>query len=176
AETFFDNAIDAYSEVRVALQSDGKILAAGSFCPAGCQEEADGVSSSRVYVARYSPNGQLDSTFGSGGYVKMDVNSSTSCVRGIAVQSDGRIVLVGAAKLIALPRHIGYVARFNQDGSLDAEFGGTGIVKKNIVAGADDVFTALTMQNDGKIVFAGTSLYSTYKHFVVGRMWQGAPH
>jgi uncharacterized delta-60 repeat protein len=66
----------------MALQPDGKILVAGT--------DGDGFA-----VARLTPDGALDPSFGAGG--KATVNfTGVDVAAGIALQPDGRIVLVGS--------------------------------------------------------------------------------
>ena len=67
----------------VGLQPDGRIIVAGS-------------SSGRFALARYSADGVLDQTFGTGGRVTTDVyGNGTSVASDIAIYSDGRIIAVG---------------------------------------------------------------------------------
>jgi uncharacterized delta-60 repeat protein len=94
--------------VATAIQSDGKILVAGS----------ESLSGGALRLARYNTNGSLDSTFGSGGIV----SNTDGPVFGMALQSDGKIV-VGADGTNANLS----VLRFNPNGSLDATFGTEGI-------------------------------------------------
>ncbi len=71
--------------------------------------------------------GDLDPTFGSGGIViTRNANPSPDYALGMAIQSDGKIVVVG----LGITSHGGdfAVVRYNTDGSLDTSFGGTGIV------------------------------------------------
>lgn len=73
----------------VALQSDGRIVAAGtSFL---------GYTSSKFALARYEANGSLDTSFGAAGILTTAIGSGQSGARGIALQSDGKIVLAGYA-------------------------------------------------------------------------------
>ena len=71
----------------MTLQSDGKLVVAGK---TGEYPEND------FAVARYSSDGQLDQTFGVGGKVVSDF-SSIDQAYGVALQSNGRIVLAGVA-------------------------------------------------------------------------------
>ena len=73
----------------VALQSDGKIVVAG---------RSNNGSNNDFAVARYNSNGSLDTTFGTGGKVTTAVGSGHDSGRGMALQSDGRIVVAGNAK------------------------------------------------------------------------------
>ena len=78
----------------LALQSDGKIVVVGR-----------GFTSSPFFSAitavRYDPNGSLDSTFGSGGFVTTFVGTSQAFA--VAIQTDGRIVVGGYGNLVADP-------------------------------------------------------------------------
>jgi uncharacterized delta-60 repeat protein len=87
------------------LQTDGKIVLAGS-------------ASSVWAVVRYNSDGTLDTSFGSGG--KEILNVTPSAVRGMAIQSDGKLVLVGEPNFT--------IMRLNQNGSPDATFGSSGKV------------------------------------------------
>jgi uncharacterized delta-60 repeat protein len=99
-----------------ALQSDGKIIVSGS------ASVPSGQSSKTVMaVARYSASGSLDLAFGSAG--KMTVDMSGAFARAVAIQADGKIVLVGDLNFS--------VARLNPNGSLDASFGTGGTLTVN---------------------------------------------
>jgi uncharacterized delta-60 repeat protein len=124
----------------VALQMDGKIIVGGS-------------ANSDFALARYDPDGSLDTSFGSGGVVTTDLGR-----RGVdegfdvAVQSDGKIVMVGRSN-----GPTGYdfgVLRYDADGSLDPSFGTGGIVTTDF-AGGTDYAHGVAIQPDGKIVLAG---------------------
>ena len=74
----------------VALQTDGKIVVAG--------EAKTGYSREDFALARYHPNGTLDTTFGTGGKVTTDFAGDTDQVFAVALQPDGKIVVAGEAK------------------------------------------------------------------------------
>ncbi len=127
------------SDSDVAVQSDGKIVVAGS-------------SQSNFVVARFNIDGSLDTTgFNNpNGYNIKDFSGGSDFPLAIAVQSDGKIVLAGySGNDVAL-------ARFDGNGALDtASFGGgTGIVTLNL-GGADEAY-AMGLQSDDKIIVAGT--------------------
>jgi len=69
----------------LALQPDGKIVAAGSSTVVG---------GSNFALARYNPDGHLDGTFGSGGKVTTDFGDWDRA-HAVAIQADGKIVVVG---------------------------------------------------------------------------------
>jgi uncharacterized delta-60 repeat protein len=74
----------------VALQSDGRIIAAGYANIDGATDFA---------LARYSVNGNLDTTFGSGGKVTTGFGTNSDLASAVAIQSDGRVVAAGYAVL-----------------------------------------------------------------------------
>ncbi|HEY8186635.1 MAG TPA: hypothetical protein VIF64_11225 [Pyrinomonadaceae bacterium] len=97
------------------LQPDGKIVVAGQ-----------AYNSSGVIawaVARYNSDGILDASFGSGGKQILNISSASSSVQGMAIQSDGKLVLVGDPDFS--------IMRLNQDGSPDVSFGSGGKVTAN---------------------------------------------
>jgi len=89
--------------------------------------------------------GRLDPTFGNGGIVTTDCglqtgSSNAATANAAAIQSDGKIVVVGAA-----PGSNGFpiaaVARYNSNGSLDTSFGSSGIVTTSSIE--DEPFTSV---------------------------------
>ena len=69
-------------------------------------------------------DGDLDTSFGTGGTVVTSILSQDDMVHSIAIQSDGKIVVAGDTKN-GTADSIG-VARYNADGSLDTSFDGDG--------------------------------------------------
>jgi uncharacterized delta-60 repeat protein len=125
----------AYS---VAIQSDGKIVAAG----------LSGAATSSFTIVRYNTDGSLDTGFGTGGIVTTTIGSSHAYAYSIAIQSDGKLVVSGTDSY-------GFaLTRYNTDGSLDAGFGTGGIVTSDLGSGLD-IARSVVIQSDGKIVAAG---------------------
>lgn len=91
----------------IAIQrGDHRIVVAG--------ETGSGAGSGNVALARYSVYGELDLSFGGDG----KITSDNGVARGVAIQSDGKIVAAGYNATRFL------VARFNgADGSPDSDFG-----------------------------------------------------
>jgi uncharacterized delta-60 repeat protein len=141
----------------LAVQSDGKIVAAGL---------AGNVVTDiwDVALLRYNANGSLDTDpttgFGGGtGIVTTDIGSSSNYANAVAIQGDGRIVVVGNAfsNPFADTSDIA-VLRYNTDGTLDtAGFGSpNGYVTTNVGA-FDNGFAVAVQPLDGKIVVAGNA-------------------
>jgi uncharacterized delta-60 repeat protein len=123
----------------VAIQPDGKIIAAG-WCDAGGGND--------FALARFNPGGSVDTSFGSQGRVNTDFFHSSDTATAVAIQSDGRIVLAGSESgNFAL-------ARYNSDGMLDPTFGAEGKVNTDFHNDWDWA-NALVIEPDGKILVAG---------------------
>ena len=137
----------------VAIQSDGRIVAAG-------------VSGSNFALARYNPNGTLDSTFGSAGNV-IGSFGGTSVGYDLAIQRDGRLILGGYVS-----RTTGYdfaVARLNTNGSFDTTFGAGGVITADFYGKADFAY-AVGIQCDGRIVVAGSDANTDEGDFALIRI------
>ncbi|HVW33108.1 MAG TPA: delta-60 repeat domain-containing protein, partial [Acidimicrobiia bacterium] len=106
----------------LALQPDGGILVAGVSDVSGSKDFA---------IARYGPNGSLDRSFGRDGLMTERMRPFTAdIVRGMALQPDGKIVVVGVTYedvLTTRPHGDFMVARYLPDGSNDLSFGIGGV-------------------------------------------------
>lgn len=129
----------------MALQSDGKIVVAGS---------ASNPSASFDFaVARYNTDGTLDTSFGGTGKVTLDFNGARDQAYALAIQTDGKIVVAGTAVGGATATDLA-LTRFDTNGNLDTGFGTGGKVYTPLTAN-DDEIRAITLQPDGKIVATG---------------------
>ena len=139
----------------LAIQSDGKIIAAGH---AGL-----GPQSFNFALVRYNRDGSLDPGFGIGGKVITDLLGPTETALALAIQSDGRIIAAGVAYAGALATTGDFaLVRYQPDGSLDRTFGVDG---KAITdwSGVSDMARALAILSDGRIVAAGTAYFSDFR-------------
>jgi uncharacterized delta-60 repeat protein len=118
----------------VALQADGKIVAAG-----------DEVGDQVFVLARYTKSGKLDPGFGEQGRV-VTFEGPNARVNGLAVQPDGKILAAGTVDDSAV------VARYRPDGSRDFTFGGGTVVTS---FGGPSQAYAVGLEPNGKIVIAG---------------------
>jgi uncharacterized delta-60 repeat protein len=137
----------------VVRQSDGKYVVAG----------VSGTETNRlVALARYNPDGSLDTAFGTGGKVLTSVGAPSVTVLSPLVQPDGRVVVAGGAgpDVAASPQTGFLLARYNLDGDLDTTFGTGGLVHTDFPGGGIDVARAVFVEPDGKLVAVGAS-YST---------------
>ena len=138
-----------------AVQSDGKIVAVG---------ESGAGSSADVLLARFSSSGALDRSFGSRGIVHGPpvrtllgkLVRTGSLGRAIAIQADGKIVVVGKATTADGSGTDGLlVERYSSAGKLDRRFGAGGVVKLLSSSFGDGY--AVAIQPDGKIVATGAA-------------------
>lgn len=146
----------------IAVQPDGKFLVAGYVAAEG------GLDAEGFLLARYRPDGTLDTDFGTGGIVITDFSASGEA-RCVLVQADGKIVTAGTARSAAGDADFA-LARYHADGSADISFNGTGQVLTSVSPHADTV-NSLAIQPDGKLVVAGTRSDSsgTNDDFAVAR-------
>ena len=129
----------------LAIQTDGKIVVAGSSTNGNRGDFA---------LVRYNSNGSLDTTFDGDGILTTS-NGMLAGPNGLAMQSDGKILVAGTSRYSGLENDFA-LARYNANGSLDTTLGGTGILTTSIGA-SDDNASSIAIQSDGKIVVAGTS-------------------
>lgn len=122
----------------VVIKSDGKILACGYAYTSTSQD---------FLLVQFKIDGRLDSTFGTNGVVFMNVIDAEAAY-GLALQSDGKIVLAGKAFAA------GVMARFKPDGAIDSSFGIHGTVVDTLASG-DKGYEALALAPDGKLYASG---------------------
>ena len=129
--------------------SNGKILAAGYIANGSTNDFA---------IARFNTNGTLDTTFGTGGKTSVDFVGKNDLATDLTVDAAGRILVCGEAMFAdTVPAASGYDAaliRLNANGQLDTTFGIGGKTSLDI-GGAQDEFSSVSIQGDGKIVLTG---------------------
>jgi uncharacterized delta-60 repeat protein len=118
------------------IQHNGKIVVAGS-------------SDGDFALARYTITGTLDTDFGTAGIVTTDLGGD-DVAHGIVEQEDGMLVVVGESSGNFA------VVRYDHFGDLDLNFDSDGVVLTDMGVG-NDYAHAVALQEDGKIVVAGSS-------------------
>jgi uncharacterized delta-60 repeat protein len=143
------SAVDlgSFEEARaLALQGDGKIVVA---CETDC-------ATSRCFAAmRFNPDGSVDGGFGSGGVVRKEFYLEASWANDVAIDRDGRIILVGSRLRGGDAQDSGLVCvvRLLPDGRLDTGFSGDGVAVLDHGYGNDSA-EAVVLQGR-RIVVAG---------------------
>lgn len=146
------------------LQTDGKIVLAGITDTGG--------SLGSYAIARYNPNGSLDTTFDGDGKAVTDSGAYQGMAYDIAVQQDGKILVGGHIRELASPAYTDFmIVRYNADGTMDSGFGTGGKVKV-IMSDKYDEITALAIQTNGRIIAAGVSVNDALKsEFALARLF-----
>jgi uncharacterized delta-60 repeat protein len=131
----------------------------------------------QAWVARYNGNGSLDTTFGNGaGYVLIGTAQTFPIAKAVAIQPDGKVVVVGFGTETATTAPL---ARLNADGSPDTTFGNGGIIESAIGTFTGGVggpgFSGMAIQPDGKIVAAGQADINGKEDFLVARYLPSEP-
>lgn len=127
-------------------QPDGKIIAAGY--------TGDNLLENDIVLTRYLPNGELDSSFGVGGVVITDFGYVEA--NGVALQSDGKVVIAGFLYQCSLLFFCNYnfiIGRYNQNGSVDQTFTASGFFAASI--GEDEELHKVLVQPNGDILAVG---------------------
>jgi len=123
----------------VAIQSDGKIVAAGVSM------------NNNLLLVRYNSNGTIDNNFGVNGIVETDFGSIEE-VGDIVLQPDGKIVVGGRYGPIPDPAML--VTRFNTNGTVDASFGANGYTVIDYTNRRENI-RSIALASDGSIVGIG---------------------
>jgi len=147
----FDFSSTADNLYDLALQPDGKILAVG---------RSSGTAG-YFSIARLNPDGSFDTSFSEDGKLIGDINSNFGIATAVAVQPDGKIVLVGNTQ-----SHI-IVARYLPNGVLDNSFSGDGTAF--VSTGLYSSSRSVLLQPDGKILVAGSVVEAGAYNFLVLR-------
>ena len=128
----------------VVLQPDGKLLLVGNCV---------GATTYDFCALRYHTNGTLDTSFGTSGKVITPVSSGSDYANAVALQPDGKVLLVGSCD-----NGSGYdfcALRYHADGTLDATFGSGGTIITTVGGGEDQAYGA-ALQPDGKVLLSGS--------------------
>jgi uncharacterized delta-60 repeat protein len=136
----------------IALDSLGRIVVVGS------SERMDGDAD--VALARYTADGKLDTSFGTGGKVVTQLGSATDTAYGVAIDPSGRIVVAGEASpypnAYSSPDPRVFAARYTPAGVLDTVFGAGGIAVYDR-AGAAEHGRDVLVDAGGRVVVAAAA-------------------
>jgi len=115
----------------------------------------------------FAQPGNLDTDFDTDGIVQTHLSGYNQAgANSVVIQNDGKIVVAGVAGN-GVTYH-GFLARYNEDGSLDNTFGTNGIVLGSSY-GTRNWFNALALQDNGKIVAVGLIKSGNYNQFLISR-------
>ncbi|HEX5692618.1 MAG TPA: hypothetical protein VFX76_21535, partial [Roseiflexaceae bacterium] len=147
----------------IAVQSDGKIVIAGYATGRG--NTGSGVTDDFL-IARLLPSGAGDPSFGTNGVYRLDFTGGADRANGLALTSDGKIVVAGSAWYNG--RQIWGVARLTTSGAPDPTFtNGAGPGKALLDFNPNSAANVVALQPDGKILLGGKT---GGEDFVVARL------
>ena len=133
-----DPGVGLFGPAALAVQPDGKIVVGGHFETLGGGGSG---TATRYNLGRLNPDGSLDAGFDTG---------TNASVQASATQADGKVIISGFFDLVfgnnTGPYQREFIARFNQDGTVDAGFN----------PGANGDINTIALQADGKILVGGT--------------------
>ena len=146
----------SFDEVHaLALQPDGKLVVAGR-----------GGVGHDFALARYLPNGTLDSTFSGDGKLTTDFGSvEFEMVLALVLQPDGKLVVAGTGGA----GHDFALARYLPNGTLDSTFSGDGKLTTDFGSNRDEASALAIQPNNGRLVVAGISGTPGLRDFTLAR-------
>jgi uncharacterized delta-60 repeat protein len=138
--------VELFSGSKIALQPDGKLIVGGQ-------------SGSAFAVVRYNSNGTLDASFGTNGMgiYSLWYSEISQYISDMAIQSDGKIVIVGDITVGQSNYDDIVFARFNSDGTKDV---GDTVYFPN---SRYNYSKAVIIQPDGKIIKTNSRLHVSIK-------------
>lgn len=145
----------------VAVQPDGRIIAAGS--------SETGNNNNDFALVRYTTGGNLDPTFGTEGKVITAVSGGSDVIYSVLVQPDGKILVGGTS--IQSGIYYPILARYLADGSLDPSFGSGGIVQGEEGVGVK----ALVLPNENILLVGRKSGFTVPDIYVWRFLPDGSP-
>ena len=108
-------------------------------------------------LVKYTKDGILDTTFGTGGITTTPIGSTTAEAHALGVQSDGSIVVAGSFYNDSSSKYDFALVKYTKDGILDTTFGTNGVVTKSIGSNYDFAYALGIQKSDDSIVAAGFS-------------------
>lgn len=169
----------------VALRHDGKIVVGGNY-----KQRQYWYDDGGFLIIQINDNGTLDTSFGSGGLVKKDIDnglfspdvdassfSADDLIKDLVIRPDGKI-LAGGSAFMGETNDDMVLAQFNENGTSDIHFGTGGVhvldynkdLRGVLPLGADEI-EAIKLQDDGRIIAGGYS--GRYKQLPRGgRLWK----
>lgn len=130
----------------LGVQSDGSLILAG---------HTDHYPNYDMFAARFTPNGTLDTAFGTDGITLISISVGSDAARDLVMQPDDAILLVGDDDPIVGDSKVALV-RLSSDGHLDPEFGNNGIVLTPIPGVPSAGGREAGVQPDGRVIVAAS--------------------
>lgn len=151
---YWDQGVD------LVVQADDKVVVASSTYVGGYE----------FVTLRFNTNGTLDTSFGGTGKVVTGfAGGSRDCGYGMTLDANQKVITVGSTDLSGSSDFA--VLRQNTDGSLDTGFGTNGKSYGGVASysHSSDVVSAMVLQNNGKLIVAGSSYEASSQDFALIR-------
>ncbi len=144
----FDTAAQFNEAYSVNIQSDGKIIVAGS---------AEINTDRGFAVARLNTNGSLDNSFDGDGkkVVQLGLIGYVDIARDVLIDASGKIILVGEMTTLSHGKDFALL-KLHADGNIDTTFGNNGLASANF-SGLDDIGYSGVILMDGRIAVGGST-------------------
>ncbi len=153
----------------VTLQPDGGIVAAGG----RNKGDYDYRQRGDFALVRLGPDGQLDTGFGTNGWVKTPIGLDVSGAADVAYRNDGKLLAVGSAVNNTVNDDVA-LALYNPDGTLDYGFGpGANGTITTPVGNSADFANAVALRPEGGMTVAGGSDSGAYHTDFAAVSYQG---
>lgn len=137
--------------IHAKIQPDGKVLVVGDTY----KRSGNGMCESTIALARFNSDGTLDTTFGTSGKVMLSISKFDSYGFDLALQTDGKIIVVGRSFDRGSWWPDAVIIRLHENGSIDNSFGINGTIKDKNTGYHWSNFFRVTIQEDGKILACG---------------------
>jgi uncharacterized delta-60 repeat protein len=146
---------DQCNIMTMAIQTDGKIIAAGAYA----NVVNSNIISVPIFVTRINSNGTLDSSFANNGIFKAYADSFywSDQVNSCAIAANGKIILGFTTTQSTASNQVFGLMRLTENGLLDQSFGQNGIVKTDIQNVNNDILKVVKVHQNGKILSAGST-------------------
>jgi uncharacterized delta-60 repeat protein len=152
--TFDDDGIrplSGFVASDMAIAPGGKIVVVGT-------ADSGGDELANLAVARFDDDGTPDATFSEDGLATPDFGFANEWASGVAVQPDGKVVVVGNTDANHELGN-GIVARFTDAGTPDPSFGSPNGLRSAFPFGFPDSAAAVSLRPNGKVVVAGATYF-----------------
>jgi uncharacterized delta-60 repeat protein len=146
---------DSESIASLNITSDNKIIAAGSLWNGTAR---------KICLAKYSIDGNIDTTFGNNGIVITQINSiaMNDQILQATLITDNKLLCTGVSNNDFL------MVRYNSNGTLDNSFNMTGFKTTDFFGSTDVAYSSIS-QTDGTILLGGGSTNQTIVTFAIAK-------
>jgi uncharacterized delta-60 repeat protein len=172
--SFGDNGVvitDFNSLSNHGVFNDVNILPSGNIVAGGNMEYSGGtggMGGSKPAIVKFNSNGTLDTSFGNQGIVIMNtIYDANDNLWTLTIQSPDQKIIFGGGASLPFPymQTDFYISRLNSDGSVDTEFGNSGVFLSQFGNAETNMVHDICLDNKGKILAIGITKDPTNQFF-----------